>query len=412
MTPVSPVLRLDTASLRPVADWLALGVALALPWSTSLTSVFIVAWLVAVLPTLDAAAIKRELATAAGGLPVLLWCLGLVGMAWADVGWIDRCRGLDGFNRLLVIPLLLAQFRRSDNGIWVACGYLVSETAVLLLSYILILTPGLMWRGHLEGVPVHDDIYQGSAFLVCAFGALGYAACRGRANPRVALGFLIIAALFIANFALVVVSRIALIVAPVLIVLFGWRLKRLKGVVAACGVAFALGGMLWTLSPSLRLRLHDTVGEIQRYRASEAMTSIGLHAAFFKESVEIISTAPVLGHGTGTIAEQFRQVTQGGRGADAVVADNPHNQTFTVAIQVGIVGAVVLWAMWIAHLLLFRGDGLASWLGPVVVVENIVSSTAHSHLFDFANGWLYVFGVGVLGGMALRERSGPSAKPE
>jgi hypothetical protein len=27
-------------------------------------------------------------------------------------------------------------------------------------------------------------------------------------------------------------------------------------------------------------------------------------------------------------------------------------------------------------------------------------------LFDFANGWLYVFGVGVLGGMALRERGG------
>jgi hypothetical protein len=36
-----------------------------------------------------------------------------------------------------------------------------------------------------------------------------------------------------------------------------------------------------------------------------------------------------------------------------------------------------------------------------------VSSTAHSHLFDFTNGWLYVFGVGVLGGMALRERGEP-----
>jgi len=32
-----------------------------------------------------------------------------------------------------------------------------------------------------------------------------------------------------------------------------------------------------------------------------------------------------------------------------------------------------------------------------VVAENIVSSTVHTHLFDFSNGWLYVFGVGVLG---------------
>jgi hypothetical protein len=80
--------------------------------------------------------------------------------------------------------------------------------------------------------------------------------------------------------------------------------------------------------------------------------------------------------------------------------------------------------MWIAHFLLFRGQGssnqegssnqgLASWLGPVVVVENVVSSTAHSHLFDFTNGWLYVFGVGVLGGMALRERAGlPKPVPD
>ena len=133
-----------------------------------------------------------------------------------------------------------------------------------------------------------------------------------------------------------------------------------------------------------------------------------MHTAFFKESLEIMSSAPIFGHGTGTIVAQFRKVTAGNSGADAVVADNPHNQTFAVAIQIGAVGALVLWAMWIAHFLLFRSrglhSGLAAWIGPVVVVENIVSSTAHSHLFDFTNGWLYVFGVGVLGGMALRER--------
>jgi O-antigen ligase len=55
---------------------------------------------------------------------------------------------------------------------------------------------------------------------------------------------------------------------------------------------------------------------------------------------------------------------------------------------------------------LFRSKSLAAWIGTVVVTENVVSSTVHSHLFDFANGWLYVFGVGVLGGMVLRERDG------
>jgi hypothetical protein len=37
-------------------------------------------------------------------------------------------------------------------------------------------------------------------------------------------------------------------------------------------------------------------------------------------------------------------------------------------------------------------------------VQNIVSSLFNSHLFDFTSGWLYVFGVGVLGGMVLRQK--------
>jgi O-antigen ligase len=74
------------------------------------------------------------------------------------------------------------------------------------------------------------------------------------------------------------------------------------------------------------------------------------------------------------------------------------------AIQIGLVGAAVLWAMWIAHLFLFRGSDLASWIGLVIVAQNIVGSLFNSHLADFVQGWTYVFGVGVAGGMVLRAR--------
>jgi hypothetical protein len=64
----------------------------------------------------------------------------------------------------------------------------------------------------------------------------------------------------------------------------------------------------------------------------------------------------------------------------------------------------VLWWMWIAHFLLFRGGGNIAWFGTLIVIENMVSSTVHTHLFDSVHGWLYVFGVGVLGGMVLHKR--------
>jgi hypothetical protein len=117
-----------------------------------------------------------------------------------------------------------------------------------------------------------------------------------------------------------------------------------------------------------------------------------------------MASAPIIGHGTGSIAEEFRRVTAGKSGVSGLATVNPHNQTFAVAIQLGVFGAILLWAMWMAHLALFRGPSILAWFGLLVVIDNILSSAAHSHLFDFNSGWLYVFGTGVLGGTILRER--------
>jgi hypothetical protein len=87
-----------------------------------------------------------------------------------------------------------------------------------------------------------------------------------------------------------------------------------------------------------------------------------------------------------------------------LASENPHNQTFGVAIQLGLVGAMALFAMWISHFLLFRGDGMATWIGLIVVTENVVGSLFNSHLFDFTQGWSYVVGVGVAAGVAFKHR--------
>ena len=123
---------LHPARLEQLADWLAVAVAVSLPWSTSASGILIAAWLIAVLPTLDVASVRRELATAAGGLPVLLWVLAAVGMLWADVSWAERIGGLGKFHRLLVLPLLLAQFRRSEQGMLACYWFLASATCVLV----------------------------------------------------------------------------------------------------------------------------------------------------------------------------------------------------------------------------------------------------------------------------------------
>ena len=394
----------DRSRLIRLADWAAVAVAVALPWSTSAVGVAIAAWLVILLPSLDAASVKREIATAAGGLPVVLWCLGVLGMLWADVSWHDRFAGLDGFHRLLVFPILLAQFRRSENGIWVVRGFFLSSVTVLIASYVILVIFGQSF-GRSGGVPVHDSIFQGSLFLICGFGAIGYAVlARRKEDGRWPIAIFAIGLLFLVNFAFVPASRIALAIAPLLFLLLGWRLFRWKGVSIALLLAVIAGSAMWFGSPILRGRVARTVVELQEYRAADKATSVGQHIAFLKESLAIIASAPIVGHGTGSITEEFRRVTAGKTSASAELTVNPHNQTFAVAIQLGLLGAAALCAMWMAHLALFTGRNAIAWLGVVVVMEHVLSSTVHSHLFDFNNGWLYVFAVGVLGGTILRER--------
>ena len=143
--------------------------------------------------------------------------------------------------------------------------------------------------------------------------------------------------------------------------------------------------------------------EIQKYPTDNEITSQGLRLEFWRKSVEFISTAPLIGHGTGSIRPLFQQAATGETGLSGAATSNPHNQILAVAIQLGLVGVVILCAMWLAHLRLFLGAGLAAWIGLTIVVQNMLGSLFHSHLFDFTEGWMYVTFIGILGGMQRRD---------
>jgi O-antigen ligase len=405
MTPAGRFDRFRLRELRQIADWLAVAVAVSLPWSTSATSILIGLWLIAILPTLSFEMLRREATTPAGGLPVALWVFAAFGLFWADVSWSERFGGFDSYHRLLVIPVLLAQFRRSDNGAYVLYGYLVSATCLLLTSWAFAIIPAFWSYGKFYGVPVKDYILQSDEFLICGFALLGIAGeFATRHKRRIAAMLLALGALFLANLAFVFTSRTSLVVAPFLIAALGWRLSGLKGLLVACAIAVVIAPVLWFGSPHLRDFALQSVADLRGYFTANAVTSSGLHFEFLRKSVEIVEAAPIFGHGTGSIAEEFRRFATGNSGATAVVSINPHNQIFAVAIQIGCIGALILAAMWVTHLVLFCGVERVAWIGMVVVIENIVSSTANSHLFDFSQGWLYVFGVGVAGGIVLKKK--------
>jgi hypothetical protein len=409
----SPLDRLQgwrrSAAWLLAVDILAVMLAASLPWSTSATSVLVLLWVIVLAPTIDWETFLLDLADPAHALPLLLLALALLGTLWADGPWAARLYGIKPVTKLLLIPLLFYHFQRTRRGAWVFFAFLVSCALLMILSWIVLFVPGLKPAHTLSaGVPVKNYIDQSQEFALCAFAlAVPALVATRRQNWKLAALCLTLISAFIANMLFVASARTALIYMPVLLVLFAARHLSRRPMLALLAAAVVAGLLAWTTSPYLRQRIADVGTEYQAQDIS-GIASTAQRLTYWRKSMKFVADAPLLGHGTGSIKAQFERDARGQTGLNAEIVANPHNQTLAVAVQWGLVGVFLLYAMWLSHLRLFTARTLAAWIGLVVVVQNLVSSLLNSHLFDFHEGWLYVLGVGVASGMsqhASRRRS-------
>jgi O-antigen ligase len=392
--------------LGTFADWLSIASAVALPWSTTVTAVLIATWFVTLLGSWNIPERCREPWTAAAALPVVLWGFGILGVFWAGVPWAERLASLNSFQKLFMVPFLALQFRDSHRGMWVLIGFLISSTVLLIVSWGLILLPDLPWRGRerMVGVPVKDYIAQNTIFTLCIVGLAEVAfSAWQKGTRRRALALVLLAIAFFANILYASVSRTALVALPILLLLFALRRLGWKG---AAGVLIAMAVSLaaaWPTSPPLRTRVTEFFEVMLEHQPRAIPSTVEQRIEFWRKSLVIISTAPVFGHGTGSIRQQFDLLAAGHTGISGLSSANPHNQILATAIQLGLAGTALLLAMWIAHLLFFFAPSLPAGIAFAVVVQNVISSQFNSSLFDFTQGWVYVLGVGVLGGMVVRD---------
>jgi O-antigen ligase len=420
--PMSPLRRYwrDRALWTTIADVYAILTVLALPWSTSLVAIFMVLWLGAVVWVMDWRAFGRLLKQPICYLPLALVGLAVVGTLWSDAERGAQLKAISPTFKLLVLPLLIYHFERSSRGMWVFIAFLVSCTLLMLMSCLVAIEPSLSLKapgeqGEGRGIFVKNYIAQSQEFTLCAV-ALAYPVISLLRSNRIwqALALGAVSLGFLANMAFVTVSRTAIVTMPIMVGVFALlHLKRRTSLILV-GVMLVLGGLLWFATPDLRWGPQRLLRDYQYYKSNEHVTSVGQRLDFWQKSLRFISEAPIIGHGTGSMRGLFERASTNGERRDQVIA-NPHNQTLNIAVQWGMVGVVLLYAMWLVHLLLFRGEGLVAWIGLLVVVQNIFSSLFNSHIFDFHEGWMYVLGVGVAGGMILaarqRDLSTPPAQP-
>jgi O-antigen ligase len=400
-------LRRDPAAWMTTADIFVILIAVSLPWSTSLVAIFAAAFIVTMAPFLDVRAFMQSLKRPICVLPIALFVLALVGTLWSDAPWGTRLYAIGPTAKLLVLPVLFYHFERSARGVLVFIAFLASCVLLLAMSWLVAFDPRLALKsGAAYGVPVKNYIDQSQEFALCAV-ALAYPVIALLRVKRTMLAVLLAAVSlsFVVNMMFVIVSRTALVTMPIMLAVFALLHLRWRSVVIILCVATVFAGLAWAISPHLRRTTETFSRDYQLYKEKNIPTSIGLRLEFWQKSLRFFAEAPIFGHGTGSVRGLFQEAAVDQSGAAAEVVGNPHNQTLNIAVQWGVTGIIMLYAMWLLHLLLFRGDGLAAWIGLLVVVQNIFTSLFNSHIFDFHEGWMYVLGVGVAGGMVLKTSS-------
>ncbi|NPV24152.1 O-antigen ligase domain-containing protein [Bradyrhizobium aeschynomenes] len=392
----------DSPRYLRLADTLVVLTAVALPWSTTLTGALMLVWLAVIVPTIDWDELIRSLALPACALPLALFVLADVGVLWSDAPWEAGLQAINPVSKLLLLPFLFHHFRRSERAAWVFVGFLASSAVLMMSSWTMADLSSTRLRigsAAILGEPTQGRTLQ---FTLCALGLL-VPALLALAQRRLLMAatWFGLGLAFLAHDLFIVPARTLCLYLPILLlVLAGRHFSRRLASILVLSAALT-GGVAWAAAPFLGKPIADLAARHRVYVSGGLAQGPG----DWPPSVRAIGEAPLFGHGTGWIRRPFelQPDRQGARQTEI----RPSAPSMMVGLQWGLVGLILLAAMWISHFRLFRSPDWMEWVGLTVVVQSVIGSLLSTSLLDVSEGWIYVLGVGVAGGVMLGRANAP-----
>jgi O-antigen ligase len=387
----------------------AVTTAFMIPVSTSGQAIALSLFVLFAALTVERKEWVMTLTTPAAAVPVGLYFLIVIGMSWSPAPFAPG-GGVTHYAKLLLIPVAMACAFTPREALQIGYGFLAGCLVVLvlsLLSFFILLPPP--FRHAMDGVPLKDNAVQSGCFALCAFGlALGGVSVWVEGNRRRATAMVMLALVFLADIFLIFISKTGVLMTAALVGLFvvhaeGWK----RSLLIAAPIALVVAIALWSSAPAQR-RLAEIATDIHAVDSdkgsSEATLSTASRLDFWSKAVEFIREAPLLGHGTGSTKSLYQSLEATRPSPYGEAVPDPHNQFFAIAIQVGLLGGVILLVMWAVHFSMFIGGSFASAMGQAVVIQNFIGSLFNSHLSTVTQGMLYCLAVGLLGGIVQRAR--------
>lgn len=331
-----------------------IGMAVSMPISRAVfnlsAALMIVGWLLSGDWQNRFALLRQNRAAMAS---VVLFAVSALSLAWAGPLTADSWSQLQGYSRLLYIPIIITLLDevRWRHRVWTALltGMLITLSAYLLDIWFEV--PGTGSYGtHTAGQGVfYHHIAQGMMLSFLGAYALHRTLQTGLSRPL--RGFwLAVSMATLAGLIAVGLSRtgqISVLLAYLLVVLTHVpRRLRIWGLV----VTMALSGLLVMGSARMQERFAVAFKETSSFEKDGEYTSVGARLKAWQFAAQLIEQSPWIGHGIGSYRPLAYQHFAQSPICKLGVCEQPHNQFILTTVEVGALGLLALLVFLVAPL--------------------------------------------------------------
>ncbi|MFZ5577727.1 MAG: O-antigen ligase family protein [Pseudomonadota bacterium] len=249
-------------------------------------------------------------------------------------------------------------------------------------------------------------LYTSIASYIFAYRALKHK----HKSTRLAYAFLFIITSF--NTLAINNGRTGYVIFLGLAILFLYRNARPTWRLASIGLtAFAIIATL-LVSPASRDRLERTLSNAEALHKNDAnnQSSIVIRWQFLINSLNIIRTAPILGHGTGSFQSEYAKRIVG---SNQVGSSNPHNDYLLIAAQLGLFGLIFEFILiGIIYNEASKASGDAKEFAYALLTAFILYSALNSTLLNAGEGRFFLILLAIILSTNTKRATHPDAEEQ
>lgn len=384
--------------LEQISKICAVITAVCIPISTTATDVFL---LITIILNLVAGGWQNKsnfiFHNRIAILLLVFFALFVVGITYSSAPTADILKEIKKYDKFLFCALLFPIFAEEKYREYTINGFIIGTLILLLATYLKAFGwihtagPDSVFKGHIE-----FSFLSSFAAYICLINFTDIST-RHRWIWIVLFAANVYALFFLS------ISRSGYLTFVVLMLLFTIQVFRWKGLwITALLLGIALG-IITVSSTIFTTRMREAITEVTTYHRN-VETSLGERIDFYRNSLSLIKSHPVIGTGTGSFSHEYANI----KPTPKVLTNNPHNEYINITIQFGIVGLAVL-------LLLF---GSQIWesrklpprlkrLAQAIVIAIAFGSTANSWLLDSTEGHFFtLFSALTFAALPSQKRNG------